>query len=68
MYMKLKPFSSKELSEIFSISCQMQPSQRSLLAQLKKDDHIYVIGKVVGVEMFDIELENCLIARVPPKE
>lgn len=67
-YVKVKPFSSKESSDIFSISCQMQPSQRPLLAKLKKGEEVYVIGKVHGVELFDIELEECLISRVPTKE
>ena len=67
MYVKLKPHSTKELADIFAINCQMQPSQRPYLAQLKKGDSVYIIGKVFGVEVLDIKLEHCLIARVPQK-
>ena len=68
MYVKLKPHSTKELPDIFAINCQMQPSQRPYLAQLKKGESVYIVGKVVGMEVLDIKLEDCLIARVPPKE
>ena len=68
MYVKLKPHSAKALPDVFGINCQMQPSQRPYLAQLKKGESVYIIGKVVGMEVLDIKLEDCLIARVPKKE
>lgn len=68
MNFKLNPHSIKELPDIFSIKCKMQPSKRQYLTQLKKGDNVYIISKVVGMEVLDIKLEDCLIARVPKKE
>ncbi len=41
MYVKLKAHSTKELPDVFSINCQMQPSQRPYLAQLKKGECLH---------------------------
>jgi hypothetical protein len=55
-------------TEVFmkSLTCEMHPDQRPLLAQLKKGDDVLVIGTVKGFS-FIIEMEDCLIARVPDK-
>ena len=39
-----------------------------LFSATKKRDSVYSIGKVVGMEVLDIKLEDCLIARVLQKE
>ena len=46
----------------------MQTSQRPYLPQLKKGNNVYIIGKVVGMGVLDIKLEECLIAAFPKRE
>lgn len=63
---KLKHFGTDPLPEVLGISCQMQPSQRPFLAKLKKGDRVAVVGRLIGFEIFNIKMENCLIAEIKP--
>lgn len=65
---KVKHALSQRITRYIQYQLPNATKSTSLSGETKKGDNVYIIGKVVGMEVLDIKLEDCLIARVPPSK